>query len=281
MNRRLFLTCFLAALPLSSESATPQQSTGQAGRLRLGIVPFNSALVLFQMHQPLRAHLEKALGQPVTLYTSVDHARFYEETLASAFDIVVISPHLGVMAMEAGFLPLLRYRKEMRIGIIVRKENRAWGISGLRGKRIGIPDRLSIFSVGGRKWLDESNLGDCILSMWPSHGATIAAVAAGNLDAALSVLEILRQIPKDLSDTLTFLPFGESIPHLMVLCRAELGKEQAARIRAALLSFPDSPAGQDFFRITGYQGYIPISERDIRIMRPYVELTRKLLESPE
>ncbi|MDR3353163.1 MAG: phosphate/phosphite/phosphonate ABC transporter substrate-binding protein [Zoogloeaceae bacterium] len=284
MDRRSFLTClpgmFFLSLPIRGGAA--RQITGQAASgLRLGIVPFNSALALFRIHQPLRQHLEATLRVPVTLHSSVDHARFLHDTLAFAFDLVVISPHLAVLALEAGFVPLCRYQKEMRIGLIVRRENQSSGIAGLRGRRIGVPDRLSIFAVGGGRWLDESGLAPYVLSLWPSHGAALAAVATGNLDAALSGEEILRQIPADLRNTLTFLPFAERIPHLMTLCRVALGEAQLARIRAALLAFPATPAGAKFFRDTGYQGYLPVSERDLRIMRPHVERTRKLLASPE
>ena len=40
--------------------------------LSIGIMPFNSTLALFKIHQPIRLQLQEGLGSPVVLFTSPD-----------------------------------------------------------------------------------------------------------------------------------------------------------------------------------------------------------------
>jgi phosphonate transport system substrate-binding protein len=254
------------------------------GALRLGVVPFNSAAALMKTHQPLRLHLEKALGQPVVLHSSLNHATFLQDALEGRFDVVIISPHLGVICLEEGFVPLVRYRAVMDFVLMVEK-GKINRLSDLRGKRIGVPDRMAIFSIGGLKWLQDMGMQpgrDFLLSEWPNHGAVLMAVAQGRLDAGISAQTAFNQMPPDVRAKLTVFSPGKQffLPHLMTLAHARLGEHEIERIQSAFESFPATEAGKLFFRNTGYNDYIPITEQDIQMMQPYVILTRQLLPLP-
>jgi phosphonate transport system substrate-binding protein len=282
MNRRFFLA-FLAGLVVTPARSVDSAVAGKlsASPLRLGIVPFNPATALLRTHQPLREHLERVLGRSVMLYSSPDHALFFQDTQNGRFDVVVTSPHLGVIHMEQGFAPLVRYQADMEIRLVVRKRDRIKRPVDLLGKRVGVPDRMSIFSIGGIRWLQNENLQldrDYQLSEWPNHGSLIAAVAQGSLDAALSTTSAITQAPQDVREKLASILLRGKIPHLMSLARPEQGEAEIARIRKAFESFPTTPAGREFFLNTGYKGYAPITADDVEAMRPYVEMTRELME---
>ncbi|MRR52239.1 MAG: hypothetical protein EG825_15250 [Rhodocyclaceae bacterium] len=55
--RALLFALLLVGLPAAAEQRP----------LRLGIMPFNSALALIKTHQPLRLHLQNVLGRPVEI----------------------------------------------------------------------------------------------------------------------------------------------------------------------------------------------------------------------
>lgn len=265
----LFLSC--CALVEAGFAAEP---------LRLGIMPFNSALSLVRTHAPLRDHLQARLGRPVEIFTSADYFTYINDTLDGRFDLLIAGPHFAVMASERGYLPLARYQAVLQPVIVVRKDAGIRGIADLRGKRIGLSSRLSISSIGGVRWLQDAGLQfgrDYQLQERATHGAAIAAVAVGELDAALTTYTPLRQAPADVQAALAELPTDIKVPHLMTLAHSRLGQAEIGRLRTALAEFPATQAGRGFFEQTGYLGYEDVSAADLKAMRPYVELTRRLM----
>jgi hypothetical protein len=71
------LTCVL----LVTAAATAQA----ASAFILGVPPIHSARVLTERFEPLRAYLEKQLGQPVRIESGADFRRFHKRTAARRF----------------------------------------------------------------------------------------------------------------------------------------------------------------------------------------------------
>ena len=249
--------------------------------LRVGIMPFNSPLALLRTHQPLREHLQRSLNRPVELYTSSDYFTYMNEALDQKFDVLIAGPHFGAMAIERGYVALVRYKATLQPILVVRGDSPVTDIADLRGRRIGLSSRLSISSIGGVRWLEDHGLRmgrDYQISERATHGAAVAAVAVGELDAALTTHTPLNQIPADIRAQIRILPTEIQVPHLMTLAHRRLGQNEVERIRVALQAFSgQSGEGQKFFAETGYLGYQPVTAEDLVAMRPYVELTRKLM----
>jgi phosphonate transport system substrate-binding protein len=244
-------------------------------------MPFNSALALTKTHQPLRQHLQNTLGRPVDIFTSTDYFTFINEMLDGRFDIAIAGPHFGSMAMDRGWVPLFRYKAILQPVFVVRPDSGINKLDDLRGKRIGLSSRLSISSIGGVKWLQDHGLQldkDYHLFERSTHGAAVAAVAVGEFDAALTTYTPLKQIPEDVRAKVTILPLDISVPHLMTLAHPRLGKKEIQQIKQALLSFsaPSGP-GADFFKETGYLGYEEVTAADVRALKPYVDLTLRMI----
>ena len=276
MHRRQLLQA-IASLPLLPLA---KQAQGATPALRLGIMPFNSTLALFKTHQPLREHLQNGLQRPVNLFTATDYFTFLNASLAGEYDLLITGPHFGVLCLKAGYQPLVRYRAVLQPVFVVRKGGDIHRLDDLRGRRIGLSSRLSISSIGGVKWLLDNGLQmgrDYQLSERSTHGAAVAAVAVGELDAALTTHTPLRQVPDDVRAKVDILPIEVRVPHLMTLAHQRLGKSTIGRLQSALNGFSATPAGAEFFRSTGYEGYVPVSADDIAALEPYVALTRTLL----
>ena len=242
--------------------------------LKLGIMPFNSTLALLRTHQPLVRHIEKQLGRQVVIYTSADYYTFINELLGEQFDLAIAGPHFGSMARERGAVVLFRYQADLQPVFVVRSDSAIRSFEDLRGKRIGLSSPLSISSIGGVKWLQDSGLRlgkDYQLLERATHGAAIAAVSVGELDAALTTHTPLKQIPDDVRANIRLLPLDIHVPHLMTLANPRLGTREIERIRAALREFPKTPEGIEFFRETGYLGYVEVTAADMSSLKPYVE----------
>lgn len=107
--------------------------------------------------------------------------------------------------------------------------------------------------------------------------AAIAAVAVGDLDAALTTFTPLKHVPADVREKVNELPTTVQVPHLMTLAHGRLGAAGIDRPRLALRAFPGTPEGQAFFRDTGYLGYDPVEAPDIQTMKPYVPIVKKMM----
>ncbi len=270
----LLLALLLFALPALADTAP----------LRLGIMPFNSTLALIKTHQPLRQHLQQALGQPVEIYTSANYDAFLRDSLAGEFDLLVTGPHFGAMCIDAGYVPLVRYNTSLQPVFVLNKSSTIQAVEDFRGKRIGLPNRLSVSAIGGLSWLREHGLTadkDFLVLEKTTHGAAIAGVAVGDLDAALTTYTPLKQVPEDVREHIRVLPTDIHMPHLMTLAHERLGKARIERIRSALQDFPATPEGEAFFRDTGYKGYLPIDDDSIAALRPYIPVVRDLMHLEE
>lgn len=244
--------------------------------LKLGIMPFNSTLALIKTHQPLAHYLEARLGRPVVIYTSADYLSFLNELLDGQFDIAIAGPHFGSMAQERGAVLLFRYQADLQPVFVVQNDSNIKRLEDLRGKRIGLSSPLSISSIGGVKWLQDHGLKsgtDYQIFPRSTHGAAIAAVSVGDLDAALTTHTPLKQIPEDVRTKIRVLPLDIHVPHLMTLANAKLGEKEIARIRLALRNFGSTREGQNFFKETGYQAYAEVTPADIKSIKPFVDLT--------
>ncbi len=266
---------------VGAQSIQGGQSVQSAAPLKLGIMPFNSALALIKTHQPLRQYLQTRLARPVDIFTSTDYFTFLNEILEGHFDLAIAGPHFGSMAIERGWIPLFRYQAVLQPIFVVRPGAGIATLDDLRGKRIGLSSRLSISSIGGVKWLQDHGLHldkDYRLFERSTHGAAIAAVAVGELDAALTTYTPLKQIPEDVRAKVTVLPIDIKMPHLMTLASPRLDRKEVQKIRQALRDF-SSPGGvgADFFRDTGYLGYEEVSAADLRSLKPYVDLTLRMI----
>ena len=273
MRSKIRLSIILLFVPVFSVFAEPQP-------LSIGIMPFNSTLALFKIHQPLRRQLQETLGRPVELFTAPDYPSYLKECQAGRYDLLITGPHLGVMVMESGYQPLLQYKTRLQPIVVVRKGVPLNSLSDLKGKRIGLSSSLSVSSIGGIKWLQDNGLkvdSDITLVEEVSHGSALAAVMVGTLDAALTTYTPLKQAPKDTLEQITIFPSDIQTSHLMTMAHQRLGKKEIEKIRESLLAFQNIPDGQTFFESTGYQGYEPVSSADIASLQPYIAITRNVM----
>ncbi len=279
MNALTFLRGFILALLLTA-AASGTSALADEAPLKFGIMPFNSTLALIKTHQPLTAYLEKRLGRRVVVYTSADYFTFVNQLLDGQFDVAIAGPHFGSMAAEQGARVLFRYRADLQPVVVVRAGSGIRTLDDLHGKRIGLSSRLSISSIGGVKWLQDHGFQlerDYRLFERATHGAAIAGVAVGDLDAALTTHTPLKQIPEDIRAKISILPLDIHVPHLMTLADARLSAAEVAKIRAALRDFQSTPEGRDFFAETGYLGYAEVSPADMKALQPFVELTLQMM----
>ncbi len=272
--RNLMIHALLLALVLGSPAA------GASAPLKVGVLPYNSALALIKVHAPLRDHLSQSLGRPVEIATSPDFNRYFNDSINGRFDLLITAPHFGVMSIDRGYLPVRRYRATLEARLVVGRDSSLHSASDLRGKRIGVGSRLAIVTIGGMRWLQERGLEsdrDYRIVEYPSHAAALAAVALADIDAAFVPGTMIPQTPADIRSQIRVMPTEIRLPHLMTLAHPRLDGKTVAALGKALDAFPATAAGKEYFANTGFGGYVPIQAEDIQALRPYVGLTRGMM----
>lgn len=270
-----FLLCLgslLAVLPASG---------GEPAPLRLAVHPYASTLALINTHRPLAEHLSASLGQKVEFYTAPNFEAFIDTLMSGGYDIAISPPHFAVMAMEKSYVPLVHYQSKLEPLLVVRADSPLRKPSDFRGKRIAMADKTAFIRIVAVKWLADNGLvagRDYEIVERPSHGATVAATAAGEADAGLATDSALRQLPSDLQQKVRSINTGLRFPHLFTMAHRRLGDPLIARINSALLTFPETAEGRQFMERSGFLGYQKISDEEVRVMKPYVEMYRQMEE---
>jgi phosphonate transport system substrate-binding protein len=269
----LVLLC-LATVPIPGLA---QQ--GPVAPLRLAVHPYASTLALINTYRPLQQYLSKTLGRPVEFYTAPNFDGFVDTLLAGGYDIAISPPHFAVMAAEKYYVPLLHYQTLLEPVLVVRANSKLEKPEDFRGKRIAMADRSAFIRLVTVKWLADHGLEagrDYMIDERPNHGASISAAAMGEADAGLATFTALRQLPADLQQQVRAIGTGQRYPHLFTIVHRRLGEAEINRIKAALLAFPDTDEGRQFMEKSAFKGYEEISADELRSLKPYVELYRRL-----
>jgi phosphonate transport system substrate-binding protein len=278
MGRRGFFARLTGLLMLSGvvPAAFGQRSPTP---LRLAVHPYASTLALINTYGPLRQYLEKELGRPVEFYTAPSFDAFVDTLMSGGYDIAISPPHFAVMASEKYYVPLLHFQTQLEPVLLVRMDSTLNKAEDFRGKRIAMADRSALIRLVTVKWLADHGLEsgrDYRIEERPNHGASISAAAMGEVDAGLATVTALKQLPLDVQKQVRVIGTGVRFPHLFTVANRRLGDAEIDRIKRALLAFPDTAEGRQFMERTGFKGYDEIDAEELRGLKPYVELYRRM-----
>jgi phosphonate transport system substrate-binding protein len=247
--------------------------------LRLAVHPYASTLALINTYRPLQQYLGAVLGRPVEFYTAPSFEGFVDTLLAGGYDIAISPPHFAVMASEKYYVPLLHYQTQLEPVLVVRVDSKLNKPEDFRGKRIAMADRSAFIRLVTVKWLADHGLEagrDYQIEERPNHGASISAAAMGEVDAGLATFTALKQLPADLQLQVRAIGTGQRFAHLFTIAHRRLGETEIARIKKALLAFPDTAEGRQFMEKSAFKGYEEISVEELRAVKPYVDLYRRM-----
>lgn len=268
-----------AMLALALAGALPARAQAPAP-IKLSTHPYASTLALITTHRPLQQYLEKSLRRPVEFYTAASFDAFVASLMAGEYDIALCPPHFAVLAAEKGYVPLFHYKARLEPILVVRRDGPVKGPADLAGKTVAMADRTAFIRIVIVRWLADQGLkagADYRIFERPTHAASAAAVVMGEADAGLTTTTAFKQIPPDMQAQLRIVSSGLSFPHLFALAHRRFGHEGLEQLRGALAAFSaTAPEGREFFEKSGYLGFEPVAEAEIRLLRPYAEAYRQM-----
>lgn len=245
--------------------------------LKFGVAPHTSARVVLAMYQPLRLHLEQALGQPVAVETATDFTEFGQRLLQGQYDLAVTTSHQARLAQtEVGYLPLLTYQADFKAVALVTQNSPYQQAADLKGTVVLGLSPSSLVTLWGQHWLRQNGVEDVSIRYVSAADSVSRQLQAGDVAAAFTSLANYQKLQPDIRGDLRIL--AESMPmpgRIYVLSPKHAALQEP--ILAALWSFVDSPAGRDYMTTNKLVGYRALNPEELPNMDPYAAETRKVL----
>ncbi len=261
--KTILLMCLLGVvLPLQA-----------AQTLSLGIFPYLSAAELVDQHKPLIDYLSHRLHRPVIIVSAGTFPDFLERTREGRYDLVLTAPHMGALSiLRDGYVPLAVTENRLQAVIASNRKSSWQSLNHLQQARFIFPPRKAIVSLLAADTLKQAGLDIDRLAIQytRSHNNALQSVLKGRHDVAVfSSPTYLRYIDKGGSE-LRVLARSTSIPGNFVIANAGLDEQTVSQLRQALLDFSATSAGRDYFKRTRQKSFRPITEADMKRLRPYI-----------
>lgn len=201
------LTCMRRTFVLILAAWASGQTMAQTVQpFRLGVAPHTSARVILEMYQPLRLHLEQALGKPVEVVTAPDFTEFARRMMHLDYDLAITTGHQARLAQtDAGYTPLITYIADFRAVTLVAGDSKVKQISDLKGKQVLGLSSTSLVTLWGQHWLKSNGLSQPL--RYISASDSVAHLILENQAAAgFASLANYQSLPRELQSKLRFWP---------------------------------------------------------------------------
>lgn len=295
-NMRVVIACLLdrglraahawvAALAMVLVGAAAQ---AQPTPWRMALIPYLSPNVLIPLFQPLASHLAQDTGRGVELYSAPSIRAHVERIVRPEFDIIFTAPHMGRLSqLDAGYVPIGSFERPLTGVISVRKDSPIQRLEQLRGKTVAINDRLVLNSILTLTELEKRGVQLADLKIVPaaSQNSALLSVAAGDVDAAVTVNFAVGQIPQDKQAQLRNLfqtDENPDMPSTLILVHPTMAASDRARLEASLQRFAATDEGKRFLQASQYKNVVRVSSTNLKKLDVYLpELRRLLATRPE
>ena len=248
-------------------------------RLRIGLLPGESAPTVLRLNEPMRAYLEKKLGLPVELEVGTTYAATGEALRFGRIDIAYLGPITYVLQSErTPLVPFVRpshpkVGATFQAAIIVPADSTAKTLSDLAGTDIAFGDPASTSGT----WVPQYELLEAGLSAGKdytahslgAHDAVALAVANGKAAAGGISLPVFNRLLKEKKideAKLRVLATSRPIPEYAFTFRAGLDPAFRQDVTDAFLALDDR-AVLDVFTA---ERFAPADDADFRKVRDWI-----------
>lgn len=275
---KLVLSMLIGASLMSATAAV------QARELVLGLIPADNNEEMIKTFEPMRAYLEKKLGQKVKMFTATDYAGVIEAMKKKRVDIAWFGPLSYYLAeQEAGaeaFAVGIREGSNSatyKSIIVTPCDSGIKSIMDLQGKSVAFVDPASTSGGLMPSYMVKQATGKMPqeffgkLTYAGSHDAAELAVKNKTVDAAAdNDITYPKMLEKGLITKESNCIIAESspLPGSPLVYRGDLPKELKAQIRDAILNADKE------IKVTGYgkiSHYVAVEPKDYQMIRNMVK----------
>lgn len=268
--------CLLALLlpPCAAQAASDE--------LTWGIEPFLHPRNLAPTFKTSRDFLAERIGMRIVTTTGANYDQFVGNVLRGEYDMALLGPHTGLLAIQkAGYLPLLQCESTLKAILLVDKNSAYRSPQDLKGKRVALPDHLTITSMLGAEFFRAQAGAPAIEVQYRFNAFQVDGplmALKGEVAAAVMADEVYDLISPHIRADLRIIGESRRVPGLSLLVHKRVPQERRDRLRAASLEFlrTADPRVNLFVR-TCVASEKSLSEEAQRQLFPYVEELKRRL----
>lgn len=278
----------LGVLTLTACSRAPQAEGPRYGaasalggeRLRLAVHPLHNPARLSRAYQPLIDHLNGQLGTPrLDLEASRDYARFEDKFRLRSPALLLPNPWQTLQAMATGYrvVAMAGDAEDFRGLWIVRRDSPLRRPTDLRGHAVAFPAPTALAACVMPQWFLHRQgldvLRDLDTRYVGSQESTLLNVLSGQVSAGGTWPPVWRAFQRDHPEQAAELRVAWETPPLVnnsVMVRDDLPADFVDRVRTALLTLQDSPAGGEILRAIETAGFFPATDDTYAPVREFV-----------
>lgn len=273
------LVTFLTGL-LLVVSTTVQAEGRNPDTLKVALLPDENASKLIQRNQPLKAHLEDALGKEIKLIVTTDYSSMIEAMRFGRIDIAYFGPLSYVLAkskseIEPFAVLLTDGRPTYRSVIIGNREMGIDSYADLEGKNVAFGDQASTSShLMPRRELMNHELrakADYEPRYTGAHDAAAIAVQNGNAAGGALGEHIFNYMLEDGrvdKNKVKVLGYSDYYPQYPWAMQSDLAPALKKQIRQTFLTINDPTILENF----NAEGFAAISDSDYDIYREMADI---------
>jgi phosphonate transport system substrate-binding protein len=269
----------LLALFLTAGSAVAQSTQKP---LVMGVLPNVSARALLTMYQPFRDYLQGTLKSPVEIATAADFRSFSTETKSGSYQLVVTAANLGAMhQIDDKWRPVAIYEPQIPGILVSAAGNVNNSVDQLRGKLLAVGNPQSLVVLRGLQWLRERGLEegrDYRLTRSANEDSLGTLIRSGEAPLAMMSMGEFRAISENGRKELRVHTEFARVPGFLVMANPAMPAPQLEAIGRAILEFPDTEQGREFFKRSGFAGIRTLKAGELEALAPYVTPTRNALK---
>ena len=280
--RRLLTGLFLSlALPVLASAA---EDSSNPTKLKIGLLPGESAPTVMRLNEPLRAYLEKTLGIPVEMTVGASYAATSEALRFGRIDIAYLGPVTYILQSRKVQLEPFARPTHAVVGptfqavIIVPADSKAQTLKDLKGQEVAFGDPASTSGTWVPRYMmvDAGLVSgrDYNLRVLGAHDAVALAVASKKVAAgglSRPVYERLLKEGKIDAKAVRVLSYSPAIPEYMWTFREGLSPEMKEKIRKAFIGVTD-PEALKVFRA---EAFIPCVDSDVDRVRNWISVIER------
>lgn len=264
-----FLLVFLLAFTSLNVNAQSNPNIESQVPIRLGLLPHLSTQIMMKKYRPLITYLQEEMSRPVIAITAPNFKTYIERVENGDFDIYMTAPNMAAYHEKNNqHGRLVKFTQQLQGVIVVAQDSPYETLVDLKGKTIATPDAIAVITSLGEETLKENGINpekDVHLKYTPSHNNALQSLAHDKADAAMLGYPAYKMITSrgKLNKPTRVLIKTRIIPHMMFMSPPSVSEEMQAKLQTAMLKFPQSQAGKQFFSGVPFKGIAVISDDDM------------------
>lgn len=242
----LALALVSMVVPIGSYAAEPAIEPAPPPYL-FGVFPHLAVARLEKIYAPIAADFGRALDRRVYFRTKPSFEKFMEELRKQTYDIVFLQPFDYVWAHDSGYLPLARRGEPLTAQIMIAEDSPLHALKDLKGGVVALPPAEAAVSHLAKLALLDAGLDphrDVSLQYTKSHDSCLQRLLIGAVDACVTAAGPARFFQARMKVSFHILARSQTIPHALIAVHSRVPENERERLRAAILSWPDSPEGR-------------------------------------